>query len=70
MLTAIVCIVYAFVIVTEFIPSKKQTPMKEKVIYCTLLSASFAILFLFSIDIVVPGPSEAIKNFVGFFIPL
>ncbi len=70
MLAAIVLIVFAAVIVIEFIPSIKQTPLKEKVIYCVLLSVSFVVLFLYSIGIVVPGPSDAIKNFIGNFVHL
>ena len=65
MLTTIVIFFYACVILFDFIPQKKGQSTKESVVYCVLLSVSFCVLMLYSLDIKVPGPSEPIRNVVG-----
>ena len=64
MLTAIVILLYFCVVLFDFLPSVKTLSKKGSIVYCTFLSLSFAVLFLYSIDIKVPGPSEAIKSII------
>ena len=67
-LASMVLLVYALVIVIELIPSFRQASVKEGVISCVLLSVSFVVLLLYSFGINVPGPSDAIKNFIQIFV--
>ncbi len=64
MLMTIVIVLYVCVILFDFIPQKKSRSTKESIIYCVLLSVSFCVLILYSLDIKVPGPSEPIRHVV------
>ena len=68
MLIAIVLAVYALAVLTDLIPSFQQTAKKEGVVSCILLSVSFIVLLLYSFGIILPGPSDAIKSFIGIFV--
>lgn len=64
MVTVIVVLVYIFVVVFDFLPSKKNRDLKEIVVYCVLASISFCVLILYSLNITIPGSSKPIKNAV------
>lgn len=68
MLTVIVIILYICVVLFDFLPSKKALSKNGSVVYCAILFISFSVLFLYSVGIKVPGPSEALKNAVEVFI--
>lgn len=61
MLTAIVVLLYFFVILFDFIPTRKEHTTQRNVVYWGMLSVSFCVLVLYSMDIKVPGPTEPIK---------
>jgi len=65
MLTVIVIMLYALVILFDFIPHRKERPVIAGVIYCAMMAVSFVVLILYSLGIQVPGPSEAIENMVN-----
>jgi hypothetical protein len=65
MLTVIVIMLYAFVILFDFIPRRKERPVIAVVVYCAIMAVSFMVLILYSLGIQVPGPSEAIENMVN-----
>ncbi|PKM73424.1 MAG: hypothetical protein CVU91_05725 [Firmicutes bacterium HGW-Firmicutes-16] len=64
MLTTIVILLYICVVLFDFLPSKETRSTKERVIYCILLTVSFCVLILYSLDIKVPGPTEPIRNVI------
>lgn len=67
MLTVIVVLLYGIVVSLDFLPKIRHHPKKDSLIYCTLLSVSFLILLLFSLDITIPGPTDTIKRLVQTF---
>ena len=76
MLTVIVILVFAGTIAFDFLPGMKQQPdepeknaalrgsLKDNVVYCAFVLASFVVLILHSFNIMVPGPSGPITDFV------
>ena len=64
MLTVIVILLYVFVILFDSIPSKKDRTKKGSIVYWTILTISFCVLLLYSLDIRVPGPSEPIRHII------
>ncbi|MDF1493879.1 hypothetical protein [Caproiciproducens sp. CPB-2] len=67
MITFLVISLYLVVILTDFIPVVKNGEKKITWIYSVLLAASFCVLVLYTFDIFLPGPSEAIQQIVGIF---
>lgn len=70
MVTAIVVILYAVVIIVDFMVTGKHWPMKERVVYWAILILSFGGMFLASLGIQVPGPSGVIRNIVEWIAPV
>lgn len=64
MLPAIVFFLYFFVILFDFAPTRKSRTAKGTFVYWSMLTISFCVLFLYSLDIQVPGPTEPIKTIV------
>ncbi len=64
MLTVIILFLYLLTILLDFLPVRKEQPKKENLIYCALLLASFAVLLLYTFDVKIPGPSDAIRGAV------
>lgn len=64
MLTSIVILLYVCVILLDFIPKKKDLTQKGSIVYWTILTISFCVLALYSLDIKIPGPSEPIKYII------
>lgn len=62
--TAPIVLLYVFVLLIDYLPKKKERAVKERVIYIVLLSLSFCVLVLYTLDIPVPGPSKPIKSAV------
>ncbi|MBW7573837.1 hypothetical protein [Caproiciproducens faecalis] len=66
-MTIILITLYLAVIFFDFIPLTKKGDKKTNWVYSVFLAASFLVLILSIFDIVIPGPSGAIKQLVGFF---
>jgi len=64
MLTAIVVLLYFFVILFDYAPTRRERTAKAIFVYWSFLSISFCVLILYSLDIKVPGPNEPIKYVV------
>ena len=64
MLTVIAILLFAGTIAFDFLPKVKKQAKKDSIIYCAFILISFGILLLFSLNIKIPGPSGAMKNFV------
>lgn len=65
MLTVIVLLLFAAVIAFDFVPNVKQCKRKkDNVVYIAIFTLSFAVLLLYSFNIVVPSPSGPISDVV------
>lgn len=64
MLTAIIFILFSLIVVFDFVPMVKEFTKLGKFVYWVALLAAFTILFLYSIDIKVPGPAQPIRSVV------
>lgn len=64
MLTFIVIFLFAGAVVFDFLPKLKDQPEKNKIVYLTFIGISFIVLILYCFDVVVPGPTEPIEDFV------
>lgn len=61
MVLAVVIFLYLVVAFFDYIPLIKKKEKKEFVVYTTFLIISFILLFLITIDIVLPSPTNLIK---------
>lgn len=68
MVTVIVLVLFFLTFTLDFLPNAKKRRVGENFIYCAILSAGFVILILFSVDIMVPGPTEPIKSIIELFV--
>ena len=57
-------LLYVFMLVTDYLPTKKELAVKERIIYLLLFSVGFCALVLYLLDIPIPGPSKPIKSAV------
>lgn len=64
MVTAIVIVVYGVTIAFDFLPKRKELPRKEMWTYLTLMFVSFTIIMLYSVDVILPGPTGLITSIV------
>ena len=62
--TLIILIVFSAVVIFVLLPFKKSEK-KQNIVYCALLIVSFTVLFLYSIRVEIPSPSDPIKQFLG-----
>ena len=62
MVKAVVVIYFALVVVLDFRVTAKSKKPNEIWIYSVCLFFSFAVLFLRSLDIAVPGPTHIIVD--------
>ena len=69
MLTAIVLILFGLTTALDWLPGIKDRPKKETAVYGLMLAAALAVLFLYTVDVKVPGPSGVIRKVVESFIP-
>ncbi len=65
MLTFIVIVLYALVILLDFIPHRKEGTIINGILYCAMMAVSFAVLILYSFDIQIWKPSEMIEKIVN-----
>jgi len=70
MITAIVVILFAYILVKDFIPHWKSTGTKDKFVYGVLMLASFSVLILYTFDVPIPSPTESIRNLVDAIFPM
>ena len=68
MLTAIVVFFFIIIILFDYLPLRKKLSVKETVVYWAFLSVGFFVLFLYSLVIKLPSPTEPIKYVVEKFI--
>lgn len=61
-MTIAVGILYALVLIADFLPFVKKGRKKENIVYIAFLTASFAVLILYTLDIKAPGPTDLIIN--------
>ncbi len=69
MITAIVVVLFAFILAKDFIPHLKSTGTKDKFVYCALMLASFSVLILYTFNIPIPSPSGPIRNLIDAIFP-
>lgn len=69
MLTVIVLILFGLTAALDWLPGIKNKPKKETVVYGLMMAAALAVLFLYTVDVKVPGPSGAIRSVVESLIP-
>ncbi len=67
--TAIVVLLFAYILVKDFISHWKNTGVKDKAVYMALMLLSFSVLILFTFDIPVPSPSGPIRDLIDTIFP-
>ena len=70
MLTAIVLILFGLTAALDYFPGIKTKPKKETVVYGLMMSVALVVLFLYSIDVKVEGPTGAIRSVVESIFPV
>ncbi len=70
MKTAMVIALFAAAMFLDYIPGWKSRKKRGNLVYSMLLTISFIILFLFSVDVKLPSPSIVIQDFIETMIPL
>jgi hypothetical protein len=70
MLTVIVLIVFAVTAALDWLPGIKSKPKKETVVYGLLLVTALVVLFLYSLGVHMPEPSDAITAAVKAIFPV
>ena len=61
--TLIILVLFAAVVIFDLLPFKKREK-KQNVVYCALVIFSFVILFLDSVGVEIPSPSEPLKQLI------
>lgn len=61
----IVLLLYAGVVLGDFVPVVKAGKKGEIWAYSVLLSVTFCVLVLYSLDVRLPNPSRLIEDLVG-----
>ena len=61
--TLIILVLFAAVVIFDLLPFKKREK-KQNVVYCALLIVSFVVLFLYSIGVEIPSPSDPITQLI------
>lgn len=70
MRTLIVVSFYIGLILLDYLPARQDKSKGETAAYWLILSASFCILVLYSLDIHVKGPTGLIRAVVGRLFPV
>ena len=65
MLTAIVLALFALTAALDWLPGVKSKPQKETFVYGLLWTVALVVLLLYSLDIPVPSPNDAIQSVVS-----
>jgi len=69
-ITAIVVVLFAVILVKDFMPYWKSTGIKDKIVYCALMLASFSMLILYTFNVLIPSPAEPIRDLVDAIFPM
>lgn len=70
MIISIVLVVFLGIMLLDYIPGRKGRKTKENVFNATVLTISFIILLLYSLDITLPNPTKAIESIVKLITPI
>lgn len=62
--TLIILVVFSLTIIFDLLPFKKREK-KQNIVYCVMLIVSFTVLFLDSVGVEIPSPSDPIKQLLG-----
>lgn len=69
MLTAIVVLLYLFVLLFDLLPTRKSRSKGELAVYWAALGISFCVLILYSMDITPPSLMDPIVTMVQKLFP-
>ena len=61
-MTILVVVLYASVILYDLLTEPSAVSRRTKILYFSLMLISFVILVLYTLDVPVPSPSEAIME--------
>ena len=64
MLTAMVIALFGSILAVDGRKNLKGVGLKHKLVYLSLLGVSFCVLILYSVDIPVPSPTNAIEAII------
>lgn len=64
MLLSMVIFLYLCIVVFDFLPAARGGVKKENILYLSLLSVSFCVLVLYSLNISVPSPATPIEAII------
>lgn len=67
MLILVLIILFAAIIISDFLPKIKTWPKRDSFVYCVILSAGFIILIIFSINVSIAGLTKHIIDFITIF---
>lgn len=65
MMTAIILVLFALILVLDYLPGFKSRAKRANFVYALFLAVSFCVLLLYSLDVPIPGPTRAIQAAVG-----
>lgn len=65
MLTAIILILFALILVLDYLPGFKSRVKRANFVYAFFLAVSLCVLLLYSLDVPIPGPTRAIQAAAG-----
>lgn len=70
MITIIVVVIFLSILAADLLPKWKNTGTKEKILYCTLMLISFAVLILYTLDVKIPSPTKPITKLIDTLFPM
>lgn len=65
MLTAIILLLFALILILDYLPGFKSRVKRANFVYALFLAVSFCVLLLYSLDVPIPGPTRAIQAAAG-----
>ncbi len=69
LITVIVLAIYALVIIFDYLPYAKSWTPGDKAVYWVTLLIGFGVLFLVSLDVKLPNPTDGITALVALIFP-
>lgn len=69
MITGIVVVFFLAILALDLRPLWKNMNIKIRIVYCSLLLASFCVLVLYTINIPVPSPAIPIIKLIDALFP-
>lgn len=70
MIVSIVLAVFLGIVLLDYIPHRKSRKKKENMFYGVVLAVCFIIVMLYSLEIALPNPTEAIESIVKMIVPV